>query len=80
MIQTIKYQMIYLTFNSLTIIFNEYYNILREINKINNLQIKNKFRNLNDQLINNLNILRETYNNNDINIIIASYITILLTT
>ena len=69
-----------ITFSSLTIIFNEYYNVLIEINKINNLQIKNKFINLNNQLINNLEILRDTYNNdNYVNINIASYITILLT-
>jgi hypothetical protein len=64
-------------------IFNEYNNILDELKFLNDnclylYQIKCKFKNLNNLLIDSLELLRKTYNNDDINNHIARYITILL--
>lgn len=74
----------YHTFNKLSIIFNEYSIILDEITHINNnylylYQIKNKFKNLNNQLIESLEILRSSYNNDyNVNNYVCAFITILL--
>jgi hypothetical protein len=72
-----------ITFNKLSIIFNEYNNILEQIIYLNNnclylYQIKNKYKNFNNQLIESLEILRKTYNNYDVNNYVAAFITILL--
>ena len=72
-----------LTFSKLYIIFYEYNKVIDEIIFLNNnynysYQIKTKFKNLNYQLINSLEKLKFTYNNNtDINNSISSFISIL---
>ena len=59
-----------LTFTKLLIIFNEYDKILEELIYINNSfyylnQIKDKFKNFNRQLILSLDLLLNTYNNDN---------------